>query len=207
VESRTIFFVVLIAAVVVGGGAALFVRSQKKQVAPVAQLEPTLAPVVELATWKDQSEYSFQYPKDLTLNPHDDDQENYSHVELTSGVHPGSIILWVKDTTAKDIAAFMKQQKITTAIDSTLGNTPAKKVLENEGKKLTITTLREGYLYQIEANLNDADYWNKILDTIVTSYSFTGSLPADSFGQSSQNAPPGDSGSTDVEFEGEEVIE
>lgn len=198
---------VLAVAIIVGGGGGLFVLSrQKNSVAPVVETQPTPTPIVELTTWKDQSEYSFQYPKDLILNPHEEDQENYSHIELTSSSHPGNIISWTKDTTAKDIESWVKQQKISSALDTTLGNISAKKVLGTDTTAMTITTVKDGYLYQIEANLADAGYWNPILDTIVSSYAFTGNLPA-ADGQSAQSAPAVDSVSSDVEYEGEEIIE
>lgn len=205
-RNKIIVLGVLLVAIVVGGGSALYLISkQNKPTTLVAEALPTPTPVVELTIWTDQSEYSFQYPKELTLNPHDEDQQNYSHVEFTSAFHPGSIILWTKDTTAKDIDAWLKQQKIISALDTTLGNEPAKKVLENDGSKITVTTIRDSYLYQIEVNLIDANFWNKILDTIVTSYTFTGNMPVSS-GQTTQSAPA-DTGSSDVEYEGEEVIE
>ena len=106
-KNKTAILVVLSAAIIAGGGGGLYLLSkQNKPTTPVVEVQPNPTPVVELTTWTDQSEYSFQYPKDLTINPHDEDELNYSHVELTQPSHPGSIILWTKDTTAKDMEAW-----------------------------------------------------------------------------------------------------
>lgn len=177
-------------------------------VSPVTQVQPTAAPPEELATWIDPSEFSFQYPKNLTLNPHDEDQENYAHVELTSATHSGNLILWTKDTNSKDLEDWLKQTKIQGALDSTLGEEPAKKVLTSAGEtqKLTTTAIRGGYLYQIEANLVDSDFWKRIYETVSSTYKFGKIVEKNnsSVGNSPANSTQE---STGEDYSGDEVIE
>src|SRR3990167_11111285 len=90
-------FLIIIVLGLAGGGIYYKYQSATKIAIPVDNTQPTPIPEEELATWTDQSEFSFQYPKSLKLNPHDEDTENYAHVELTSSTYPGNLIIWVKD--------------------------------------------------------------------------------------------------------------
>ena len=54
-----------------------------------------------------------------------------------------------------------------------MGGEEAKKVLSGENQQvLTLTAIRNGYLYQIETQLTDREFWLKIFDTVVNSYTF-----------------------------------
>jgi len=159
--------------IVLAGGVGIYIKSQSTNevITPVTEVQPTLSPKVEMATWKDQAEFEFQYPKDLAVNPHDEDEVNYSHVELTSATHSGGLIVWTKDTNSTDIESWAKQSKVLNPLDTSLGEQPAKKTLGT--KKLTNSTVYNGYLYQIETNLEDATYWNKVYDTVSSTFKFT----------------------------------
>lgn len=175
----TILGVTLVLVTVILGA---YLRFKKEIVVPqVIQVElPTSILVEETSTWDDPAQFSFQYPKSLLLNPHTEDQDNYAHVELTSAAHSGNLIIWVKDTTADTIDKWIIQGKIENAIDSNIAGISAKKVLiTGDINKLTISAIRGGYLYQIETDLvglpvhADSDYWNKTLDTVLSSFKFT----------------------------------
>lgn len=189
-------------------GTYLRYRVITRVVNPASDFQPTLIPSEELATWVDQSEFSFQYPNSLKLDPHDEDQENYAHVELTSATHAGNLIVWTKDTAAENIDDWIKQAKIQGAIDSLLGGEPAKKVLTtSEPKKLTISAIRDGYLYQIETDLSDLDFWNKAYNTVSSTFKFASLLDEDK-GESIQEQSPISQTYDDGEiFEEEEIIE
>lgn len=178
----------------------LKVKNSTEVVSPMSGVQPTPTTVEELATWIDQSGFIFQYPKSLILNPHDEDKENYAHVELTSATHSGNIIVWAKDTTATDNSSWLKIAKVSSSIDTTLGGEAAKKVLNDQ--KSLISDVHNGYLYQIEANLTDAPFWQKVYDTVSSSFAFTENNAAtniDNSGTISSEESTSD--------EGEEVIE
>lgn len=171
-KRKLIFIIIPVVVIVTIGSFAYFNFYKKRLVSPIGNIQPTPVLSEELTTWVDQSEFSFQYPKSLKLDPHEEDQENYTHVELTSATHSGSLIIWVKDTTVEDAETWAKETKLLGAIDSTLGGLPAKKTLTNEQKQLIITTIKNGYLYQIEANLTDATYWNQVYETVSSNFKF-----------------------------------
>ena len=200
-------FLIIIVLGLAGGGIYYKYQSATKIAIPVDNTQPTPIPEEELATWTDQSEFSFQYPKSLKLNPHDEDTENYAHVELTSSTYPGNLIIWVKDAPTEDVDTWVKQVKMQGVIDSTLGGEQAKKAFIGEkDKKLTVTTILNGYLYQIEVDAKSPDYWNKIYEIVSSSFKFTKeetpvnkeTAPAEDY--STQESGEGD-------FIGEEVIE
>jgi hypothetical protein len=163
------------------GGIFIFSRQRTKLSSPleVSVTKPTAiqAPKVDLTTWSDEAGFSFQYPKDLTVNKHEEDNDNYAHVELTNKDHPGNSIVWVKDLPSgvSTLDSWVKKIYPTaTSIDTTLGGEPAKKILvATPIKTLTVGTISEDLLFIVEGTLTDAEYWQKIHDTITNSFAFT----------------------------------
>ncbi len=184
----------IIFGVLAGGlGAGIFLWSKQTQTkvpsAVVASPTPTNAPV-ELTTWNDQAGFTFQYPKDVDINPHDEDKENYAHVEITHKSHPGSVIVWMKDLPAPDLAGWIKKEKRFTGasvLDTTLGGKPAKKILVAGSTKMIVVGAIDGdVLVTVEGELTDSDYWSTIHQKAVDSFVFsqsgikTGSVPVSS---------------------------
>lgn len=183
-------------------------KSKNLTVSPVAIVTPS--PVAEeMVTWDDPAEFSFQYPKSLVLNSHNEDQINFAHVELTSATHAGSLVVWVKDTNENNMETWAKKEKLTGVIDTTLGGEPAKKELINPPSsrvvsKLIVSTLRNGYLYQIDVTLDDADFWNRTFDTIATTFKFNSSV--ENVNQKQAPGTSSDQGSTDIGGSADEEI-
>lgn len=148
---------------------------QPTVVSPISDsILPTPTVIEPITLWQDQSEFSFRYPASLKLDPHEEDKENYSHVELTSATYSGNLIVWTQDTKASDNDDWIKKEKIQGAIDTTLASFPAKKFLSgNEPKTLNTIVIRNGYLYKIEANISGSDFWKKVFDTVTSSFAFS----------------------------------
>lgn len=189
--------------IILAAAAGFYLKSKKSAVALQAPV-PTLTPAVveEQSTWNDQSQFSINYPKSLTINPHDEDTVNYAHVELTSATHSGNLIVWARDTSAQTADDWVKKQKIENAIDSTLGGDPAKKIISSGtgSAKLMIAAVHGGYLYEIEANLIDRAYWQNVYDSVSKSFTFT-QAPTAAPDSSSASDTGGDTS------DGEEVIQ
>lgn len=170
--------------IVIGGIAFVTFNLTRSEeiLSPAVSFQLTPTPVEEkLAFWKDQAEFSFQYPESLTLDPHDEDKDYYAHVELKSATYSGNLIIWVKDTFASDITDWERKEKINNAIDSTLDGEKAKKVLfTGESKKIITSSIYGGYLYQIELNPLDFEYWNKVYNQVIATFKFTMTEPVGS---------------------------
>jgi len=172
---------------VFAGGVVIFSQKKSVVVTPGEAIAPTPTPAVALTTWTDAAGFSFQYPKDLSVNKHEEDNANYAHVELTNKDHPGKIIVWVSD------APTAWPPEGGTTLDTTLGGLAAKKILTTAPvKTLSVGTISDNLLFNIEATLTDSEYWQKIHDTIVGSFIFTPDSSAGSgqpsSGQASTNS-------------------
>ena len=167
--------------------------SQKK-VQKTTEVSASLTPKEEVVTWDDPAGFSFQYPKGLSMDKHDEDQENYAHIELTSADHKGRVIVWAKDTTATTIAQWLKSEKSleeATSIDTTLGGNEAKKIIVKEPKKKQITaTLDEDIVVIVETELDDEEFWQRVNDTIVGSLTFSTSQKDETAGSASSGEVP-----------------
>lgn len=155
-------------------GAVIFSANNLKP-KPEEKIIPTSTPtpIIEKTVWNDQSGFTFEYPKNLKLDPHDEDKTNYAHVELTDKDHPGKIIVWTKDTNASDLNSYLKLNKITTSLDTKLGGEEAKKLITGDEEKIVkVATIKDGYLYEIEYSPVDESYWNPVFDNLLTSYKF-----------------------------------
>lgn len=145
-------------------------------VTPASSATTPFAAAPSLLTWNDPAGFTLQYPQDLTVNKHDEDKDNYAHLEFTHKDHPGSIIIWAKDTTAADITAWVRTEKTfagASILDTTLGGQPAKKILlTGTTKKLFVGTIFDELLFLVEAQLDEEGYWLKIADTISQSFAF-----------------------------------
>jgi len=158
---------IVVLGVVVAG---VFVFSQKntKVISPGKVVIVTPTPAVEMTTWDDPAGFSFQYPKNLSVNKHEEDPDNYAHVELTNRDHPGNIIVWASDVSSA------WPPKGGTSIDTTLGGLAAKKILiSTPSAKLIVGAVSEGLVFKIEGTLTDKQYWQTVEDGIVKSFTFT----------------------------------
>lgn len=205
---KVVFIILGVTAVLVTLILVVFLTLKKETVvSSEVKVVPTSIPLEETTTWNDQAQFSFQYPKSLSLNPHNEDQVNYAHVELSSATHSGNLIVWVKDSAADTIDNWVKTEKIKNAIDSSLADVPGKKVLTTgDINKLTISVIQNGYLYQIETNLEDADFWNKTLDIVTSSFKFT-SLGSSTVKQQTPDTSTDQSPGTNGVSTEEEVVE
>jgi hypothetical protein len=168
---------------VVAGGIFVFSQKNAKVISPGAAVLATPTPAVDMTTWNDPAGFSFQYPKDLSINNHEDDNVNYAHVELTSAAHPGNIIVWASDVSSA------WPPKGGTSIDTTLGGVAATKIMmSTPSAKLIVGAVSEGLVFKIEGTLTDKTYWQGVEDGIVKTFAFTPDTSAPASGQSSGDA-------------------
>jgi hypothetical protein len=191
-KTKKVWIPIIIGVLAGGVGAGIFLwNKQAKMEAPtavVASPTPTSMPI-EMTTWTDQAGFTFGYPKDILVNPHEEDTVNYAHVELTHKDHPGKIIVWVKDLPAPDLAGWIKKEKRFTGasvFDTTLGGKPAKKILIADLTKMIVAgAIDNDVLVTVEGELADGDYWSKVHQGIVDSFTLA---PAEPSGNSGGNA-------------------
>lgn len=180
-------------------------RSVPQTARPATSQGATPTPTVELVDWKDPAGFSFKYPKGLVVDKHDEDKENYAHIEFTDPSHPGSVIVWAKDTTAADAAGWVKADKTLSgaaSVDTTLGGLSAKKVVvSGETRSMTVGTVSDGIVFSVVAASPEGDYWQGVLETITGSFVFDQEEGAPATGEAPTTA------GGDVSVDEEEVVE
>jgi hypothetical protein len=198
--------IIILAGLFLGiAGAVIYVKktndeNKYKQSEP--QQTNTSAVQQKFLTWDDPAGFTFRYPDDLAVDKHDEDTENYAHVELTHPAHPGNIIVWAKDTTAGTVDAWLTANREFSAgssIDTTLGGNPAKKILLESPKRIIVAALDADVVVTVEALLSDP-YWSSVTDSLVEAFAFV-PLPAEE--ESPAGAEAGGAGTYDEE----EVLE
>lgn len=205
---KRIWVIVAVAALLIlAGGIGVFFWQRSKKgaiVSPEASGGESAASAPQkILSWSDPAGFTFQYPEGVVIDKHDEDKENYAHIEFAHSSHTGSIIVWAKDTTAESGASWLKSQKTyqnATTLDSTLGEIEAVKALLTTPTRLMVTaTVDEGIVFYVEGKLDDSDFWTPVYETITNSFAFT---------SADQPAAPGGS-SEDIEeaVDEEEIIE
>ena len=192
----------IVIGIILGSTLSIAYLWQVRRTTPVASGLPTEttsstpAPTQKLTTWNDQAGFVFQYPDGLSVNKHDEDNENYAHIEFMSKTHPGGLIVWAKDTTAPNVSAWVRSEtRFTDApvLDTMLASQPAKKIMLTSPKRMLIVgTVSEAIVFSVEATLDDSDYWTGVHKTITDSFKFA-PLPGEKVSSapgpsSSQNA-------------------
>ena len=203
-------FILLIVLLVAGAGLGIYFLSAKISETSVSPVDTgsvlTPSPPAQLIVWNDPAGFTFRYPEGAVIDKHDEDQENYAHVELTHPDHPGSLVVWAKDTTSADVTSWVRTEKQfagANVLDTTLGDSPAKKILiASPAKKIVTGTIADELLFMIETVPTDDTYWPVVHDTITSNFAF---IPVAAEGSTSEVGAPAQVGQESVDEE--EVIE
>lgn len=163
---------------ILGAGAYMYLVKKTVPDPAVIQVNVSPAPIQTLVTWDDPSGFTMQYPDDVSVNKHDEDQVNYAHVELSSSAHPGGIIVWVKDL-PKNVTNTLSWGKMAAtpssaiSFDTTLGGQPAQKILVSGAvKQQSVGVVYDGVVWSVEASLADEPYWQQVYDVITKTFAF-----------------------------------
>ncbi len=204
--------VIVIGALLLGGigAATYFLVFPAKPQAPSEMLVKEESPKLKLLTWDDPAGFTFSYPDGVVVNKHDEDKENYAHVEMTHPDHKGSLIVWAKDLPVgvTDVVSWVKkdaQLAKGVSLDTSLGGSVAEKILvTTPERRMVIGTVYDGLLFYVESTLSDETYWEAAINTVSGSFVFK---PTETSGQSAPAASPDSAGSEDGEVDEEEVLE
>ena len=193
-------------------GAMLFLKKGSKEsdsIKPVLTQQST-EKITALATWEDPAGFNFSYPENLEIDSHEEDEENYAHLELTSPDYDGRVVIWAQDTSYQDIETWsQKEAADEQVIDTDLGGEPAKKVSYSDPQKVVVATIDVDALVLVEMFPDERGYWQEVYSDILDSFAF---IPLESEeGQASSGTSGGGTTSGgaggQIVVEPEEVIE
>lgn len=186
--------------------AVVIVFRFKKKVSVLSPLGGSVGeskPETKLTTWEDPAGFKFSYPEDLEIDPHEEDTQNYAHLELTSPGHEGKIIIWVKETKYTNIDDWAGEEAGKGQVfDTELGDKPAKKIAYSEPVMLATVTIDVDALVLIEMTPDKQGYWQAVYDQILTSFTF---IPIE--GEEAAPEGQGKTAPANIIEEPEEVIE
>lgn len=212
-KSKVVFIVLGILLIVGAVIGILVIRKPNGEVVSPSQpgegqeqvVEPTKA-VPEMLLWNDQAGFTFQYPKGLATNKHDEDNVNYAHIDLLPEGKIGGILILAPDSKYKTLDEWTKKDKELAGgnvLEVTLGGKPAKKVLSADGETITIGVIDSGILFKIQATAYSNSTIKGIFDQVVSTFKFVNPTPAASSGK-----PAASSGTSEGDvIEEEEVVE
>ena len=198
----------LILGIIIVGGTFLFFNPLKRNsllINPLSQTEK--GEKVKLKTWEDPAGFQFSYPEGIEIDNHEEDDENYAHLELTEQNHPGKILIWMKDKVEKTLETWVVNQTGNAQVfDSELAGQPAKKLAFSLPKKLVTAAFDQEVIILVEVFPKD-DWWNEVYQGVIDSFRL---IPLVGEGKSTVDTPvvgQGSDGDFGIIDEGEEIIE
>jgi len=203
-KSKALFIGIFAGVILIGGLGYLFFkgRNSSEVTSPIGQSQveqPTISP--KLLIWNDQAGFTFQYPEGLQIDKHDEDKENYAHIDFTKSGETGGILVMASDTKYKNVDEWVKLDKALTGglvVDTTLGGKPAKKISFSDSGKVIIGAVDMQILFTFQM-IDTGVYWKPVFDKIISTYEFVYPTSIPSAGGSS-------AGSGEI-IEEEEIIE
>lgn len=198
---------VLVVGGLTGGGIVFLQKRETKSPLPEKQeTETKKLPSTSLKEYADPSGFTLSYPDDLSVLANEaEDNTVYADVDFTSKDAKGVVNIHITDSKLKSLADWLAAEDFeekASIKDVSLGEMKAKEVREQDS--ITLAALDQGVLFTINASFqNEKDFWQSAYDKIVSSFSF-----AQPESGSASSGSSGSSGSSsDVIFEGEEVVE
>ncbi|MCJ7804653.1 hypothetical protein MUP35_02895 [Patescibacteria group bacterium] len=160
-----------------------------------------------LKTWEDPVGFQFSYSEGITIDTHEEDEENYAHLELTEKNHPGKILIWMKDKVEKSLEIWVANQAGNPQVfDSELAGQPAKKLAFSSPQKLMTAAFDQEVIILVEVFPED-EWWDETYQQVIDSFEL---IPLAGEDKSKVNAPgawQGSGGEAGIIDEGEEIVE
>lgn len=166
------------ALLLVGGGLLYFFKDQllpnsNQLTSPTGNQEAKPKYTFEWQLWEDPAGFAFEYPTEIEMDKHPEDEINYAHLELASAEHPGSITFTVNDTEYPDIETWMSQDELVkdgNGLDTEVASMSAKRVALKDSQEIIAFIDWDQVLYLVDVNLEDREYWQPINNHVLDSF-------------------------------------
>lgn len=205
-NKKTLILLILVVGLI-GVGAILISTKQKNPLSnPQSNLiKKTLektAPSETYIEYTDPAGFSFSYPDNLSISKAEiEDPSTYTDLQLFSKDVNGSLNLKIADSNFTSLDDWLKKNQIPSSTLTKEVNLGDLKALEvKTADRLLLGSLDEGVQFSIEFPLIEEDFWMKVYNKILTEFTFVSPDRTSSQGISNYS-------STDVTFEGEEIVE
>lgn len=177
INIKMVAIVLLVVVLAVAGGFVWYKKVYKNM---SSLKNPMVAQItsqqIKTKVWTDPMGFKFDYPYDMTVNPHNEDKDNYAHVELAATGSAGSIIVWAKDTNYSTLDDWVKGDKTVaggSALDTTWGGQTAKKVaIAGDNPRVETGVLYDGLLWILDGIPDKDNKFTRAYDDILTNFKF-----------------------------------
>ena len=204
-NKKTLIIAILIIAFILAGVIVWQLKKNSSLINPTTGPSVESSSAVKLTLWEDAAGFSFSYPEDIRIDHHEEDEENYAHLELTTPLHEGKIIILVKETEYVDIETWSEETNIEAQVlDTELGAKPAKKMAYTDPQKIVTAAVDVDALVLIEMIPDKEGYWSKVYDQILKSFTF---IPLEGEASSAETSEGQGGAGANIIEEAEEVIE
>jgi len=152
------------------GGVINFSSETKKPISSEKKKEEEFNFVWE--EWQDPAGFAFEYPTQVEIKTHPEDENNYAYLELTAEARKGRVTIICNDSQYKDIEEWLEKDELVKAgsgLDTTVASMAAKKVAVGE-KELTAFVDWDQVIYFIEKDDEGDEFWKPVYNRILSSF-------------------------------------
>ncbi|MBM3205448.1 hypothetical protein FJZ41_01180 [Candidatus Shapirobacteria bacterium] len=199
--------VLALALIGVGGFFVWTNKNPQTLLRPLSETSEREAMTFTLKDWEDPAGFKFSYPQEVTIDNHQEDEENYASLELTEANHSGRLLIWMKDKKETSLDQWVANQEGDPQVfDSDLGGHPAKKLAFLSPQKLLTAAFDQEVIVLVEVYPEDS-WWNDVYLQVLDSFEFIPLPGEDKAKVKAPGAWSGEGGESGIIDEGEETIE
>lgn len=206
-KKKWLVLILVLGVLLIVGGVFLIFNPLRDDSSLINPLSSNQQEEISLKTWDDPAGFKFDYPEEISIDSHEEDEENYAHLELTHKDHSGRILIWMKDKVEKSLDEWVANQEGNPQVfDSELGGQPAKKMAFALPKKLATAAFDQEVIILAEVFPED-EWWSETYEQILNSFDL---IPLSGEDEAKLNAPgawQGSGGNSGIIDEGEEIVE
>ena len=180
-NKKKLILILLTLLVLIGAGLAFIFKDnlselwQKNKVINPIGDKQTNKPEIkfDLTDWQDLAGFSFQYPKEVSINDYPEEETHYSHLELTNKEIKGKIIIICDDSQYADLDDWLSKDELVSSgagLDTQVASVSAKKVALKNGREITGLIDWDEVIYIIDLQSEGKDYWRQVYNQILASF-------------------------------------
>lgn len=141
-------------------------RTTDQLVSPLASNKEEEKFDFDWVKWQDPAGFSFEYAKEIAVNPHPEDKTNYANLELTSVGREGKLTILCNDSPYADIDDWLAKDNLVSSkasLTTQLASISARRVALGSGVEVVgmIDWDRVLYLIKLEPE-TDESYWQPV---------------------------------------------
>lgn len=127
----------------------------------------------EWTEWQDSAGFAFEYPKEVDINAHPEDEVNYAHLELTKDDKKGRLVVIVNDSEYTDIGEWLEKDESVkggNGLETAIASVSARRVSLDNKREIAAFIDWDQVIYTIDNQGEGEEYWGQIYTRILASF-------------------------------------